>query len=204
MFRPVLKSRSPTFEQLRKVMFPESRASSAIDSAFASTLAAKLNVCNENVAQVTRFLSSVANRGLKMKDHMKRILRGGEYHFTVTDTVCSLQLSCRDTGIRYAPSVFEVVSREETSIYNLADLQDLRSRARLVLSTHKAQAKRFGTGLAGIKQPVFVTFYVSTHFITSVGDDLDLFSHAAQICSNYEVTYSNSDGCSQIFMQSLL
>jgi hypothetical protein len=164
MFRPVLKSRSSTFENLRKVMFKELRTSSASESASASTLAAKLNVCNENVAQITRFLSSVANRGLKMKDHMKRILRGGKYQFTVTDTVCSLRLTCGDTGIRYEPSIFETeaFTREETCVYSLAELQDLRSRARLVLSTHKAQAKRFGTDQAGTKLPRFYDSSVSS------------------------------------------
>lgn len=152
MFRPVLKSHSPTFEQLRKVMLTELKTSAASESASASTLAAKLYMCNENVAQITRFLFSVANRGLKMKDHMKRILSGGMYRFTLSDTVCDLKLTCGDTGIRYAQPIFasEISVREETCVYNLADLQDLRSRARLVLSTHKAQAKRFLADPAGM------------------------------------------------------
>lgn len=163
MFRPVLKSRSPTFEQLRKVMLTELKTSAASESASASALAAKLFMCNENVAQITRFLSSVANRGLKMKDHMKRILRGGKYHFTLTDSVCDLKLTCGDTGVHYVQPIFasEVSLREERCVYNLAELQDLRSRARLVLSTHKAQAKRFLTDKAGMKQPVFVTSEVN-------------------------------------------
>lgn len=144
MFRPVLKSRYPTFKQLKRVMFTELKMSAASESASASTLAAKLSGCNENVAHITRFLSSVANRGLKMKDHMKRILKGGMYRFTLTDTVCDLRLITGDFEVDLFGST-EVNLRDERCTYNLGELQDLRSRARLVLSTHKAQTKRFLT-----------------------------------------------------------
>jgi len=159
MFRPVLKSETPTFERLWQAMDMELKNSAVSESASASTLAAKLSKCNENVAQIIQFLSSVANRGLKMKDHMKRILRGGQYHFTLTGTVCDVKLTCdSETGIRNVPQVFdsEARVRDETCVYNLSDLQDLRSRARLVLSTHKAQAKRFTSDQAGMIQPAFI------------------------------------------------
>lgn len=119
-FRPVLKSTNPTFEQLRQVMVMELKTSAPSELASASTLAAKLSKCNENVAQITRFLSYVANRGLKMKDHMKRILRGGQYHFTLTDTACDVKLTCEEsTGVRPILDSSEVSAREETScVYN--------------------------------------------------------------------------------------
>lgn len=132
-------------------MLTELKMSAASESASASTLAAKLFMCNENVAHITRFLSSVANRGLKMKDHMKRILKGGMYHFTLTDSVCDLRLITGDFEVHMFGS--EVSLRDERCTYNLGELQDLRSRARLVLSTHKAQTKRFLTDNAGIHEP---------------------------------------------------
>lgn len=134
-------------------MFTELKMSAASESASASTLAAKLSECNDNVAHITRFLSSVANRGLKMKDHMKRILKGGMYQFTLTDTVCDLRLITGDFEVDLFGST-EVNFRDERCTYNLGELQDLRSRARLVLSTHKAQTKRFLTDNAGMKQQV--------------------------------------------------
>lgn len=163
MFRPVLKSEFPTFESLWGVMAMELKTSAASESASASTLAAKLSKCNENVAHITRFLSTVANRGLKMKDHMKKILRGGQYHFTLTDGVCDVKLTCNSqTGTWCVQPIFDSevrVSQDETCVYNLAELQDLRSRARLVLSTHKAQAKRYISDQAGMKPPAFLCLH---------------------------------------------
>jgi hypothetical protein len=160
LFRPLLKSSRPTFEQLREFMRLELRTSTD-----ASLLAAKLYTCNENVAQIRQFLSSVANRGLKMKDHMKRILKGGKYQFTGSASGCNLKLTCGDTGFLSAATIFdaEVTAKEETGVYLLAELQDIRSRARLVLSTHKAQAKRYLKHESGMYFRLILSLYSAGH-----------------------------------------
>lgn len=149
LFRPILRSNTPTFEQLLTAMSSEPKTCTAS----ASQLGAKFHACTESLGEIRHFLSTVANRGLKSKDHMKRILRGGRYHLTLVANRCDLKLTCGDTSKRSPLTTFEAVRqpvREEHSVYTLGELQDIRSRARLVLSTHKAQAKHFENIPAGM------------------------------------------------------
>jgi hypothetical protein len=145
LFRPLLKSETPSFEQLRKLISNEVKNSEA----GASELAVKLLTCNENVNILRQILSTVANRGLKMRDHIKRILDGGQYHFTVYDMACHLRLSIGSHTTAAQKSDSDRALKEEKGVYVLADLQDFRSRARLVMSSHVMQARRLDIHSSG-------------------------------------------------------
>jgi hypothetical protein len=144
LFRPLLKSETPSFEQLRTLISNEVKNSEA----GASELAVKLLTCNENVNILRQILSTVANRGLKMRDHIKRILDSGQYHFMVYDMACHLRLSIGShTAAQKTDS--DRALKEEKGVYVLSDLQDFRSRARLVKSSHVMQARRLDIHSSG-------------------------------------------------------
>lgn len=95
IFRPILSSEAPCFEELRAAISMELK-SSTTSTSNVNHLVPKLKKCNEGAHALRQYFSSVANRGHNTNDHISRILKNGWYHFTIIDGICKLELKCED------------------------------------------------------------------------------------------------------------
>ena len=91
-------------------------------------IAVKIQQCNTNFNSLRGLYSNIANRGQVTKEIIGHCLTKGEYWVSEQDGKC-------ETNMRY------VLEGSGESKYSLSDLHDLRSRAHLIVSSHKNTVK---------------------------------------------------------------
>lgn len=91
-------------------------------------LATKIKVCNENIYGLKRTYGSLANRGEVTKEIVQKAVAGGTYCLSVQDDTgeCTLTLTYTSNN-----------SQQKQARYSLDELQDLRSRALLIVNSEK-------------------------------------------------------------------
>ncbi|KAG0610191.1 hypothetical protein M758_7G045200 [Ceratodon purpureus] len=150
IFRPILSAKMVTFEDLRASIFGEHKTSSS------NFLCEKLKACNKEASKLRRYFQGVANRMHKDNDQIASILKSGKYHFLLNEDGCSLELKCNDAGLALPESSESsdksksVASSQAVKLYNLPQLQELRSRARWTIASNayvkkSKTAQAFGT-----------------------------------------------------------
>lgn len=90
-------------------------------------IATKINVCNENIHGLKRTYGSLANRGEVTKEIVQKAVIGGIYCLSVEEETgeCSLALT------------YPSNNPQQQARYSLDELQDLRSRALLIVNSEK-------------------------------------------------------------------
>ena len=88
-------------------------------------IAVKIKQCNINVNTLRGLYMSIANRGEITKEIIGNCLNRGEYWVSQKDGKCETKMSLQGRG------------ESKTRNYSLSDLHDLRSRAHLIVTSHK-------------------------------------------------------------------
>jgi hypothetical protein len=92
----------------------------------------------------------------KDNDQIAGILRSGKYHFLLSEDGCSLELKCNDAdpslpeSSKSSDKTKALPSSQGAKSYDLAQLQELRSRARWTITSNtyvkkSKTAQAFGT-----------------------------------------------------------
>jgi MoxR-like ATPase len=94
-------------------------------------IAVKIQQCSTNVNSLHGLYMSIANRGEVTKEIISNCLKKGEYCVSQEDGKCETKMSY----------VLQQSGVDKTCNYSLSDLHDLRSRAHLILTSHKNATK---------------------------------------------------------------
>ena len=94
-------------------------------------IADKIKQCSTNVNSLRGLYTSIANRGEVTKEIINNCLENGEYWVLQKDGKC-------ETTMTY---LLEGSGEDKPRNYSLADLHDLRSRAHLIVTSHKNTIK---------------------------------------------------------------
>ncbi len=133
-----------SFEDLRASITMEFKISSS------NFLCEKLQACNKEACRLRQYFLGVANRTYKDNDQIAGILKRGKYHFLLSEYGCSLDLKCSDSdpslpeSSKLSDKTKALASSQGAKSYNLAQLQELRSRARWTISSN-TYVKKFKT-----------------------------------------------------------
>ncbi|XP_028413793.1 uncharacterized protein LOC114536639 [Dendronephthya gigantea] len=94
-------------------------------------IAMKIHQCSTNVNSLRGLYTSIANRGEMTKEIISNCLKRGIYWVSQKDERCETKISYELQGS----------SEVKTCNYTLSDLHDLRSRAHLIVTSHKNAIK---------------------------------------------------------------
>ncbi len=132
-------------------------------------IAVKIQQCSTNVYSLRGLYRSIANRAEMTKEIISNCLRGGEYWVSHKDGECETKMS------------YVIQEGGEDKIYNypLSRLHDLRSRAHLIVSSHKNT----------IKVPSGLTEESSEDFINQVNLLTEISTLLSKLHSSGHVKY---------------
>jgi len=146
IFRPILSAKTACFKDLREAIRVELTKSSSNSY----HLCKKLKACNKEAHGLRQYFLGVANRMYKDNDQIAGILKSGKYHFSLSEDGCFLVLNCSNADPSQPESSRPLASSQGARSYTLAQLQELRSRARWTISSNtyvkkSKTAQAFGT-----------------------------------------------------------
>ena len=132
-------------------------------------IAVKIQQCSTNVYSLRGLYRSIANRAEMTKEIISNCLRRGEYWVSQKDGECEIKMSY----------VIQEGGEDIKYIYSLSDLHDLRSRAHLIVSSHKNT----------IKVPSDLTEESSEDFINQVNLLTEISTLLSKLHSSGHVKY---------------
>lgn len=88
----------------------------------------KVYECCSNLHSLKALYNHVANRGEHTKETIENIVKRGVFHFVLKEKSCDVTVECKQD--------------KKTHLYSKSYLNDLRSRALLILNTEEKQAKK--------------------------------------------------------------
>jgi hypothetical protein len=138
IFRPILSAKTVYFKDLREAITLELKTSSSKSY----HLCAKLKACNKEAHGLRQYFLGVANRMYKDNDQIAGILKSGQYCFSLSNNGCLLVLNCSNADStlpgpsKSSGNSSPLASSQGVRSYTLAQLQELRSRARWTISSN--------------------------------------------------------------------
>ena len=124
-FRPLLKE---DFQRDTKKFFQMMKKS--VESSGIKDIPAKIFECSSSLHSLKALYNHVANRGEVTKEMIENILSKGKFHFFLQNGVCEIRAE-------YKQKVQQ--GKQVSSSYTTAALNDLRSRALLIMNSEEKQ-----------------------------------------------------------------
>ena len=122
-------------------------------------IASKIQQCSTNVNSLRGLYTSIANRGEITKEIISSCLSKGVYHVSLKeDGTCEANMSYHLRG-----------KSEKPRNYSLSDLHDMRSRAHLIINSHKNTFKDSSSHLEKNSEDIdFDDFIIQINLLTEV------------------------------------